>query len=695
MSFFRRLSLRRRSNRKRRHSHPGIQKATSTETGASRPASFAHPNARLDPGPDLGPDCETGVDNDAKPKAPAPETIDVYEDRIDELGQLMTEQGRCLDELTVRSRRLSTENSMLRDTVMRERLSKPAPAPAPSSPKRSPLRNIVNTSHESIEIMNLKEENALLSQQAVLLANELADANKLIDERDASITSLGKELSSCTEKARSLMMEKKTWKSDMNRNAKQIENLEDKAAKASSLQSETSLKAEQYLSERKELEIEVIDLGSQMSHLVSKAEDFQLLFASKQGEVEKLTNQLDELERTTLAAKHEAKTNAEAKLTLKDNLRCTQLKNEQLDLKLKDAKDELSDNKIGMQKLQTLNESLQSEINVMTQKHISQIAGWAKGHSKAIDAMKDNNLEQSRLVENLRRSNATLESDGAQIKRNLQSSQQRCSALEKLLTNKEKEHMKSIDDMLHRLTNAETALEASRLVEKGLKSDIVTQIGKISTLQLEMKNKDDRHVSTIGILQAELLSAREQNQSFSFRIANLEEEMEKTNLSCSAEIKRMEEATKHRIKEVGIECETLRMANQSSKLKLQDNDELLCKNIVLHESAFGELSREKEELTIKMERVVSEEREVGKRLMAKVQELSTNVQALTAEKLQQNHLLCKKSEQIHTLEKIIASGELKLSRFGKQLARSMEDQEQRIRNEVELKRQLDRLKRGH
>lgn len=64
--------------------------------------------------------------------------INVYESRIEELGQLLSEQGRCLDELTTSNRRISNENSQLRG-----RLATQHSVPSTSS-NRTPLKNILN-----------------------------------------------------------------------------------------------------------------------------------------------------------------------------------------------------------------------------------------------------------------------------------------------------------------------------------------------------------------------------------------------------------------------------------------------------------------------------------------------------------------------------------------------------------------------
>ena len=180
-----------------------------------------------------------------------------YEERIEELGQLMLEQGRCLDELTTRSHRLSTENGMLRErlsTSIENMLVIPrsndsrdanenngptseATTTAASQNNRSPLMNIINltkkNSNESSSsssaiskngersitnsmttttmamapkdsklLQKYKDENDLLLQQSDLLAKELHFANEQLTERDISVETLGRELSACLEKAR-------------------------------------------------------------------------------------------------------------------------------------------------------------------------------------------------------------------------------------------------------------------------------------------------------------------------------------------------------------------------------------------------------------------------------------------------------------------------------------------------------------
>jgi uncharacterized coiled-coil DUF342 family protein len=120
---------------------------------------------------------------------------------LEELGLLLREQGRCLDELTSRSRTLAAEN-----IVLRERISSGIDGVSKSRSRRDPLSSIINKKNAQGDDMlrKFKDENEMLLQQADLLAKELNDANASIAERDASIASLGHELKGILEKARTL-----------------------------------------------------------------------------------------------------------------------------------------------------------------------------------------------------------------------------------------------------------------------------------------------------------------------------------------------------------------------------------------------------------------------------------------------------------------------------------------------------------
>lgn len=172
--------------------------------------------------------------NKSNPRDSDNTVVEEYEHRIEELGQMMLEQGRCLDELTAQSGRLSSENSLLRERLsagMESILTRAncdrsegkgeiqASGRESSLTGRKPLKNIMsfhnqsksstgssrvfkNDKEDSNVVKKYKDEIDLLTQQSELLAKELASANEQIAERDERIVSLGNDLSACMKKAR-------------------------------------------------------------------------------------------------------------------------------------------------------------------------------------------------------------------------------------------------------------------------------------------------------------------------------------------------------------------------------------------------------------------------------------------------------------------------------------------------------------
>ena len=127
------------------------------------------------------------------------EIIDAYELRIVELGGLMVEQGRQLDEKTERCNLLASENNTLREKVSSGLRLENLKSHNDSLQIKSPLKSIINqrkvSADEQARIMQkYKDENSLLQQQAELLVKELEHANGRLSDQDLTVASLEKEL---------------------------------------------------------------------------------------------------------------------------------------------------------------------------------------------------------------------------------------------------------------------------------------------------------------------------------------------------------------------------------------------------------------------------------------------------------------------------------------------------------------------
>lgn len=611
-------------------------------------------------------------------------TIDSYDARIEEMGELMSEQGRCLDEVTEQARMMSTENSMLRERLSTSMVVS-KPPPTSKRDEKGITNNIVH---------KIKEENSLLSQQADLLSNELLESNRFLAERDSNLATLRNEFSSCLEKARSLMLEKKAWKTNEIQQLSEMKALKDRIEQSSALKYEIA----QYQAERLELNSEIGDMGTQISYLASTMEKQANELVSGRGELEKVTSELRSSEQVINLAKQESKINHDVSLAQQDQLRHAKVKNEQLDHILNEVREMLAESQISQHKLQVLNDSLRADTKELVERHKSQATNWHKGQSKVVESMRDQREEEKQVhckqTDNLRRVNSSLESDSIQCKRDLLSCQQRCSSMEKSLGSTVSEHSNTVSRLLLKITAAETEQESSHGLTAELRSKVSLLEDQLASLQIKAKDKDREHEKIVSALLTQLASAEETKVTQSSRITLLEEEKGKLIKAHTKEQQEMQQAVEHRVREISIELESLRLTNKNEMLKSKSKDELLAKQSLLHESTLTQMAVERKECITKMEKELADEREMRRCLMSKFQELLEKIQTLTSEKYQfvqqnNNHLV-----EIEELERIIADGEIRLAQFGKQLSLSLQDQERRVLKESELKKELERLKRN-
>ena len=602
-------------------------------------------------------------------------------DRIEEMGELMSEQGRCLDEVTEQARRLSTENSMLR-----ERLSTSMVVSKPPPTRKRDEKSVTNdTAHK------IKEENSLLSQQADLLSNELLESNRLLAERDTNLATLRNEFSSCLEKARSLMLEKKAWKVNEIQQLKEVEALKDSVERSSTLKLEIA----QYQVERHELNAEIGDMGMQIRYLASTMEKQAHELVSMRGELDKATSELRNSEQAIILTKQESKVNRDVSLAQQDQLRHAKARNDQLNQILNEVREKLAESQISQHKLQVLNDSLRADTKEIVERHKSQATNWHKSQNKVVESMRDQYEEEKQMhlkqIDNLRRANSSLESDSMHCKRDLLSCQQRCSSIEKSLASTVSEHNNTVSKLLLKITAAETELESSHTMTSELRSKVSSMEEQI--IQIKAKDKGREHEKVVSTLETQLASTRDLNDKQLSRIALLEEEKAKLLKVHTKEQQEMQQTVEHRVREKNIELESLRVSMKNEILKARSKDELLAKQSVLHESTLAQMAKERTECITKMEKELADEREVQRCLMSKVQEVLGTIQTLTSEKyqiVQQNN---KHLVEIEELEKIIENGEIRLAQFRKQLSLSLQDQECLVLKESELKKELAMLKR--
>jgi chromosome segregation ATPase len=254
------------------------------------------------------------------------------------------------------------------------------------------------------------------------------------------------------------------------------------------------------------------------------------------------------------------------------------------------------------------------------------------------------------------------------------------------------DHRNSTTKLLLKVAELETQRESFDSKERETVLHVSALEEQLASLHLKLKENETNHCKVAEGLQNRLLSMQGTNQALSSRVSHLEDESEKALETHAKEEQAIQQATEQRVREMHVEIEALRVANKNEMIKVKQKDDLLERQSLLHASALDLFIAEKKDAYANMEKDFAEAREVESSLMSKVEELHGKIYVLTAEKhqsIQQNNTLL---TRIETLEGIIANGEVRLAQFGKQLTLSMQDQQRRILNEAELKKELSRAR---
>jgi chromosome segregation ATPase len=686
------------------------------------------PKSRRKPSSDNVP---VSSEAETAPPPPSPSS-DVNETRIEELGELMEIQGHYLDELSNQSRRLSSENAMLREKLSQGIENLATKPKRSNSPTKSVLRSIVlnhqkknlppatlKEEHEKV-VQTFRDENELLLQQSDLLAKELASANDQIAVMDESIVTLGNELESCLQKARvckstehscggcyckislsdtshsyyplPVTLEKNALRNEVKLKNNEIESLKSDVRKMNTMRSDLSSKANHLLAERKGLEAEVMALTLQITRSVSQSQDFQLQLTSKQSELDKLVEKCHQLERDVHTTKHETKVASATNTSLQESNRQMKQRNEQLGIALQETKDNLDDNRITQHKHETTIKAMQNEIQEMVEQHKADISSWTKDQQKIVAAVEHKYLSEiqphEKLVDNLRRANSLLADDKAKYQRDLQSSNRRCSELEKLLIDRDNAQQSRVNDLSQRASEAEAKLDVSHSTEMELKRRISALERQIREMQDVNKDLGAKHGKEVDSLHKNLLSMKQDNQSLSIQVSSLKEELNAARLEFTKEKQKMNLAIERKMKEAIVENEALRASKLNGQLKLKEAQALYEKSASIHQATVDKMKAEMKDVYSELETNISDERDVSHRLMTKVQELNQAIQTLTAEKLQFKQQAKRYVDQINDLENIVANGEVRMGNLGRQYSTLVETNERLIGKEGDLKVEL-------
>lgn len=611
---------------------------------------------------------------------------------LEDLGFLLQEQGRCLDELTNRSRGLSAENILLR-----ERISSGIDSVVTKSSQRDSLLSMMMSGGkkrvEGDDILKkFKEENEMLLQQADLLANELNMANASIAERDTSIASLGRELLGLVEKTRRLMVEKKAWKADTLEKVVEIESLQIREKQSNSLRCELSATVKQLQSEVESTRADAEMLVSLTSRSSSEIEDLRATLLSKQNEVERLDEERRNMERDLFSVRRDAKACADFTNRLKELLRQDESQRDELLQKEKELREELCKSDVKQHKLQSKCDFFEKELDATAISHRENISTISSNLAKLEDQHAVEIQSKDNVIDKLRRAISHMENENSRIQREKQSLEQRCLSLTSLLDSIGNDHQIKFTETFNRANDAENRLERSTKEMRDLKKLIVQLETKIQTLQGEAGDKEAMMNRVQSRLKDELKTIVQQNDAHSSQVDSLKEDAKQAQKAHEKATHALQQETEERIREAEKKCENLAAISKVYQLKAKEGEELLEKQSLLHQTLLDEMVTEKKEQREEMEKVIRNEREVSTRLMTKTQELNSTISKLSAEHflLKETHYM--QTDKIQKLEQIVARGEVKLRTMTSNYCKLSDEQEHLIRKEAEAKRKLHETK---
>ena len=472
----------------------------------------------------------------------------------------------------------------------------------------------------------------------------------------------------------------------------EIESLQTREKQSSSLRSELSARVEQLESEGEATRAEAEMLVSYTSRSASEIEELRATLLLKQNEVERLDEERRGMERELCSVRRDAKASNEAANRLKELSRQHELHRDELQQKVQELSEELCKSDLTQYKLQSRSDFLEKEIDAMSKSHRADVSSITSTLSKIEEQHAVEIQSKETIIDKLRRTVSQMEIDNSSNHREKQSLEQRCLSLTSLLDNIGKEHQTSLQETLHRATDAENWLERKQKEVKDLKKTVVQLEARVQIIQTEAGDKEAMLMKDQSSLEDELKTKVQQNDTLSSTVDRLREESKQAQQAHAKAADDLQQDTEDRIRSADMECEKMRALSKGHQLHAKRNEDLQESQSLLHQALLDEMAAEKKDQRDQMEAVIRSERDVSTRLMAKTQELNSTISKLSAD-----HFLLKKAQyghvnKIQKLEQIVACGEAKLRTMASNYCKLSDEQECLIRKEAETKRKLHETK---
>jgi len=526
----------------------------------------------------------------------------------------------------------------------------------------------------------LEKKNEMLSKQAELLVHELDEAHNAVRHRDQCLESYGMQATEFERTVASLVADKQSAEESFNQHQEKLRHQKNTIEKLSSELKAATLATRTLEADIKAKSLQIKELEKERSFLLNKLEsaskrndDLQAILEAKSEEVNGITFDLDERDKSLQVAKREAAERATALVELKQCLSQTKQGGEIAKKETKKCREELDVALASYDKVEMVCNLLKDQVESLTQERLT-------------DA--ESIREMAQLVESLRVQHAAEILKRQECIDELTVTNANTSSLnERILREK--------NDLEKQYLRQQRAQEEERSQIKTTIQQSLTDRISLSESKLDKQSKENRIMS--------------QSQSnMAHRIRSLEKELETERHNLLQQRKRADASSKElRSSRHEYEEEASKHERQITKMKkdLEINEhQRRCGNadreaeiMSLHQrleeeaSKYQQLVQTKNKLHRDQEAKLSQEREVCHRLLERNREVNENLNVFSAKNMDLSQIVEEQNDKMESLGLALEDAQNKLTGINGDLSRALADQEERIGKEKEMRRELRKV----
>ena len=561
-------------------------------------------------------------------------------------------EGQQLENLTNRSRELSSKNQSLRE------------ANASCVPNNSG-ELIKSSSYTALRSNN----ELMLKQSAELLLGELDEAHNTIRLRDQRVDALALQVSELETALARLSSDKKAAEANAlqrieenNENQKTIDKLRLEVK-------ETRSRMAIEIEEKNELEEECTSLSSKIAVISDRSQDLQAKLSITSQEANTMASNLKKAKRELDVMKGDTEEKEKTIFELKRNLSLAIDQEHDAKEQIREHKEELDNVLISYDKAEAKNKLLQDRVDSLTQERMVETKN-VEEFGQLLTALKERHTSEISLrqgsIDELSIENANLASSVQRILREKEDIEKECSQQAQVQENERAKVKESVGTLTDRIAKAEA--------------------------QLDDANKENQ-----------VLCQRQSEMED--RILSLKEELKDERTSCRREKDRAEKGSKE-LRSMKNKYEDNVLASQRRQSQMETDlqivteqhrkrdDDQKAEIIALREkleeetARYQDLIRHKTTLYIQQEAKLSEEREICHQLLERNKEINRSISILAAEKIDLTRIVAEHEDKIECLSHALKEAEDKIIGIGKELSESIQEQQDRIVKERELRKGL-------